>query len=99
MTVPFDGTITRWELTGDTIGDVVVDIRNTGYAGFPGSALDSICAIDKPEITGDSKNFAIEATALVGWTKVVSAGDRLLWNFDNLNTFKVLTLSVFIDPT
>jgi hypothetical protein len=89
---PFDFTIDRVALYGNTSGSAVVDIWKDTYANYPPTDADSITSTTPPTITNGTQKS--ENTALTNWTKSVTAGDILIFNLDSILTIKQLTLVI-----
>ncbi len=81
--VPWNCTITGWQLLADQSGSIVVDIWKDTYANFPPVVGDSITASAKPTITTATK---AQSSTLTGWTTTLSAGDILYYNVDSVTT-------------
>ena len=91
--VPYDMTITGWEITGDAIGSIVVDVWNDSYANFPPTVADTIAGSEKPTLSG-----VIKATdvALGTWTTTVAEGSYVRFNVDSVDGALVqVNVSVF----
>jgi hypothetical protein len=91
--VPYNCTITSYELTADQSGSIVIDLWKDTYANFPPTVADTITASAKPTLSSAQK--ATDST-LTGWTKTLSAGDYILANVDSASTLAkaVLTINV-----
>lgn len=89
VAVHFDAEIIRWRLLADQVGDLVVDIWKTDYAGFPPTVADTITAAAQPTLTAADK---AEDTTLTGWTVLLAAGDTLRFNIDSAGTVTRVTL-------
>ena len=89
--VPFDGTVTGWEVTADQAGSCVVDVRKSTYAGFP--TFSSIAGSEKPTLVGQlkSQNFVLST-----WTTALLAGDYLRITVESASVVTKLTVSVAI---
>jgi hypothetical protein len=70
--VPFNCTITKWEITSNTSGSIVVDIKKSTYGTF--GTWTSIAGTEKPTLSAATKNTD---TSLSTWTTSLSAGDRV----------------------
>lgn len=91
--VPFDCTITSYELTADQSGSIVIDLWVDDYGSFPPTVADTITASAKPTLSSAQK--ATDST-LTGWTKTLTAGKYILANVDSASTLEkaVLILNV-----
>jgi hypothetical protein len=89
--VPFDCTITSYELTADQSGSIVIDLWVGDYSAFPPTVADTITAAAKPTL---SSAQASTDSALTGWTKTLSAGDYLLANVDSAATLEKAILII-----
>lgn len=89
--VPYNCTISKVEIVSSASGSIVVDIKKSTYSDYP--TFTSIAASAKPTLSA-----AVKATdsTLTGWTKTLSAGDRVqaLVNSADINGTVVLTLYV-----
>ena len=92
--VPFDATITGWDLFADRATDAEFDVWVTDYAGYPASSGDSICAAALPTLTGASKNTD---STLTGWTTALSAGDILTFVVGSVTQARRLTLVLHLE--
>ena len=92
ITIPFNCTITDYQIIVDTSSTTTVDIWKSSYADYDGGAThpvdaDSITASAPVAITAATK--AQDAT-LTGWTTALVKGDVLFFNVDaNNNAIKV----------
>jgi hypothetical protein len=87
--VPYDGIITDWELTGDLVGDVEVDILKGSFADYPLTVANSICNTQYPKLINAIKSQG----DLTGWsTDEVTAGDYLQMYIRSANLIRKLTL-------
>ena len=92
VTIPFNCTITDYQIIVDTSSTTTVDIWKSSYADYDGGAThpvdaDSITASAPVAITAATK--AQDAT-LTGWTTALAKGDVLFFNVDaNNNATKV----------
>ena len=92
--VPFAGTLSRWTLLADVVGDLVIDVWSESYADAPPTVADTIASNQKPTLSGVIKN---ELTALTNWTTAVTAGDVFGFNVDSATTVTRATLILWID--
>lgn len=89
--VPYDCTITSYELTADQSGSIVIDLWVDTYGNFPPTVADTITASAKPTLSSAQK--ATDST-LTGWTKTLTAGDYLLANVDSASTLEKAVLII-----
>ena len=94
--IPFACTIKNWELLGDQVGDIVIDIWKEDYDNFPPDNTDSICEGDEPNLDGVNKNKDDEAT---GFDTDLAEGDILRFNVDSIATLTRIHLSLGIEIT
>lgn len=91
--VPWSGTITGWEMTGDDPGgSAVVDVYVDSLAGYPPDVADSITDSAPPTLMG-----ADTATGSpTGWTDTLTAGQRLVFHVDSVSVHQRLTVSLIV---
>ena len=89
--IPYDCTITGYELTADQSGDIVIDLWVDDYSAFPPTVANTITAAAKPTLSSAQK--ATDST-LTGWTKTLSAGDYILANVDSASTLEKAVLII-----
>jgi len=83
ITVPYNGTITDWEIMADQAGTCNIDVRKSTFSGFPtqtsitGSAPITMSATQKAS-----------SSILTGWDTAITAGD--VYGF-TLNTAATIT--------
>jgi hypothetical protein len=90
--VPYAATITANTLLGDQSGSIVLDIKKSTYAGFPGS-LTSIVASAAPTITTAQKSTD---STLTGWTTGISAGDVLEFSISSVTSLTRLNCTLTV---
>jgi hypothetical protein len=93
ITVPYNGTITGWDIFGDTTGSIVVDVWKDTYANFPPTVADTIAGTEKPTLSSAVKN---QDTNLTSWTTSVTAGDIVAFNVDSATTVTRVNLIIYI---
>ena len=96
ITIPCACTLTKWELFSDVVGDLVLDLWNAGYAGFPPSVAGSVTGTLPPTLSSADK---ATDDVLDGWTTTYAAGDKLLVNVDSAATVNVGVLEMYFTPT
>jgi hypothetical protein len=91
--VPFNCTITDWEILGDQSGSIQFDLWKDSYANYPPTIADSITGSAKPLVSAAAK---ATSSTLTGWTTALVAGDIVFVNIDSVATITsaVLALSV-----
>lgn len=72
MQVPFACTITKATLLADAVGNFVMDVKKTTFAGYPTAA--SIVAAAPPTLAAAQSS---QNTTLTGWTTAIASGDIL----------------------
>jgi len=93
ITIPYNGTITGWDIFGDTTGSIVVDVWKDTYANFPPTVADTIAGSEKPTLSSAVKN---QDTNLTSWTTSVTAGDIVAFNVDSAATVTRVNLIIYI---
>ena len=93
IVIPFDCTITGWDLVADQSGSIVIDVWKDTYANFPPTVADTIAGSEKPTLSSVQKN---QDLTLSSWTTAITAGDVLGFNVDSAATVTrvMLTLRV-----
>lgn len=94
--VPFDCTITSYELTADQPGSIVIDLWKDTYGNFPPTVADTITASAKPTLSSEQKSIN---STLTGWTKTLSAGEYILANVDSASTLEKAVLIINVTRT
>jgi hypothetical protein len=90
VSIPFDCTITGYDLSANPSGSVVIDIWRHA-AAVPTSNSDSICTGGtKPTL---SSQTLVQNGSLSGWASVtITSGDLLVFNVDSYSTATAATL-------
>lgn len=96
VTIPYDMTITGWDILADQSGSIVIDVWKDTYANFPPIVGDSIAGTEKPTLSSAQKN---QDTSLSTWTTSVSQGDIIGFNVDSAATVTRVTLVIYGDKT
>lgn len=96
LTIPFDCTISGWDLFADQSGSIVIDVWKDTYANFPPTVADTIAGSEKPTLSSAQKN---QDLTLSSWTTSVSAGDTIGFNVDSATTVTRVTLVIRADRT
>jgi hypothetical protein len=74
LRVPYNCTITSWELVSNETGSIEIDIEKDTYANFPPTSADSITGSARPTITASNK---AQSSTLTGWATALNEGDYL----------------------
>jgi len=93
ITIPFNGTITGWDLLGDISGSIVIDVWKDTYANFPPTVADTIAGSEKPTLSSAQKN---QDLSLSTWTTSVTAGDIIAFNVSSASTVTRVNLTIRI---
>lgn len=80
LPVPYNGTITGWDIYSDTSGSIVVDLWKDTYANYPPTLADTITGANKPTLSSATKNTAS------GLSWAVTQGDVIRVNVDSATT-------------
>lgn len=95
--VPYNCTVTGWDIVADQSGSIVIDVWYDTYANFPPTVLDSIAGSEKPTLSSAQKN---QDTSLSTWTTVnLTAGSYLGFNVDSISTCTRVTVSLTVTKT
>lgn len=94
ITVPFDMTITGWDILADQSGSIVIDVWKDTYANFPPTIADTIAGTEKPTLSSQQKN---QDASLSTWTTTVAEGDVIAFNVDSVSTVTRVTLVIYGD--
>jgi len=92
ITIPYNGTITGWQVIGDIVGTCVFDVWKTA-AGIIPTMSNSIVGTEKPNLTAQQINSDLSLTT---WTTAVSAGDIVGISLETASTLSQAWLTVFI---
>jgi hypothetical protein len=93
VTVPYNGTITGWDIFADVTGSIVIDVWKDTYANFPPLVADTIAGTEKPTLSSAIKN---QDTNLTSWTTAVTAGDIIAFNVDSASTLTRVNLIIYV---
>ena len=83
LVVPFNMTITGWDIFADQSGSIVVDVWKDTYANFPPTVADTIAGTEKPTLASAQKNQDLTLTT---WATSLTKGDNLAFNVDSITT-------------
>ena len=92
ITIPYNGTITGWQVIGDITGTCTFDVWKQSAGVIP-TVADSIVGTEKPNLLAQQINSDLSLTT---WTTAVSAGDIVGIVLDNASTLSQAWLTVFI---
>lgn len=93
-TVPYQGEIVEWFLTGDPSGNVVVDVWNS-QTGIPSNA-DSITAGASPSLSSQS---IASSRSLPGWKRSFGSGSTFGFEVESVGTITKAILTLKINKT
>ena len=92
ITIPYNGTITGWQVIGDVTGNCVFDVWKSAAGVIP-TVANTIAGTEKPTLSSQQINSDL---ALTTWTTAVSAGDIVGIVLDSASTLSQAWLTVFI---
>jgi len=92
ITIPYNGTITGWQVIGNVSGTCVFDVWKTA-AGIIPTVANTIAGTEKPTLTAQQINSDL---ALTSWTTAVTAGDIVGIVLDSASVLSQAWLTVFI---
>lgn len=90
--VPYNMTISSWNINADQSGSIVIDVWKDTYANFPPTVADTIAGSEKPTLSSAQSNQDI---SLSTWTTSVTAGDYIRINVDSASTVTKVTLDIY----
>jgi len=96
ITIPYNCTITGWDILADVSGSIVVDVWKDTYANFPPTVADTIAGSEKPTLSSAVKN---QDNDLTTWTTSVSSGDIIAFNVDSASTLTRVNLTIKVTKT
>jgi hypothetical protein len=96
ITIPYNCTITGWDILADVSGSIVVDVWKDTYANFPPTSGDTIAGSEKPTLSSAVKN---QDNSLSTWTTSVSSGDIIAFNVDSASTLTRVNLTIKVLKT
>lgn len=97
LVVPYNATITRWDIYADQSGSIVVDIWKDTYANFAPTVADTITTSEKPTISAATKGQDTSLNSGNGWS--VSRGDVLRFNVDSVSTVTRVVIALWVTRT
>lgn len=89
--IPYNMTITGWQVFGDQSGSIVVDVWRSTYATFPPVVGGTIAGTEKPTLSSSQVN---QDLTLSTWTTALSSGDVIGYNVDSVSTVTRVTVSI-----
>jgi len=90
--IPYAGTITGWNVIGNTSGSCVIDVWKTTSGNIPTSG-DTITGTEKPTLSSQQINSDLNLTT---WTTSVSQYDVIGFNVDSTSGLTRVNLSIYI---
>ncbi len=94
LEIPFDCSIIRWTLAGDTSGTAALDLWVATYAAYLAAAptsANSIVSAAPPTVTAAR---AAQSSTLTGWTTSLAIGSMIGAKLTSISSFTKLTLSL-----
>lgn len=88
-TVPYNCVITKWYITADKVGDIVVDVWKAASA-IP-TVANTITGTEKPTLTAQQLS---SDTNLTTWNTVINAEDVVGFNVDSISGVSRITLVI-----
>lgn len=89
VTIPYNCTITRWDLVADKSGSIVIDVWKR--AGDIPTVAHTIAGTEKPTLS--SQQISSD-TNLTSWTTSVTAGDIIGFYVDSVSAISRVTLTL-----
>jgi hypothetical protein len=96
VSMPYDATITGWDIFADQTGSVQIDVWKTSYAGFPPSVANTIAGSQKPLLSSAQKNTS---SGVGTWTTAIAAGDVIAFNVDSASVVTKVTVVIKVSRT
>jgi hypothetical protein len=90
--IPYNCTITGWEIYGDTTGSCVIDIWKDTYANFPPTVGDTIAGTEKPTLSSARKNRDLSLTS---FSTSVTAGDCIMFYVESCSVLTKINLIIY----
>ncbi len=94
VTIPYDCTITGWDIFADQTGSCVIDLWKDTYSNFAPTIADTITGTEKPTLSSQQKN---RDTSLTTWTTNISAGDIIAFNVDSASTVQRVNVIIKVN--
>lgn len=92
VTIPWNMTLTGWDILADQSGSIVVDVWKDTYANYPPTVADTIAGTEKPTISAATKG---QDTNLTSFSTSITAGDIIGFNVDSAATVTRVTLILY----
>ena len=90
--LPYDGTITGWQIIADKVGSCVIDVWKASSGNIPTSA-NSITGSEKPTISSQQINSDL---SLSTWSTSITQNDVICFNVDSASLVTRVNLIIFI---
>jgi hypothetical protein len=91
ISIPYNCTITGWDIVADVSGSIVVDLWKSTYDNYPPTVSNSIAGTEKPSLVSSIKN---KDQTLTSWTTTVSAGDVVAFYVESASIVKRVHITV-----
>lgn len=92
--IPYNCTVTGWEIVSNTSGSAIIDIKKSTYASW--DTFVSIAGTEKPTLTTAKKNTD---TTLSTWTTSLTAGDRVQAVVSSADINGVVIVTLYLTKT
>ena len=89
ITIPYNLTVTSWNIFSNTTGSAVVDVIRSTYSNF-GSGT-SIAGSELPTLTNQAKN---QNNTISTWTTTLNSGDIITFNLNSISNITMLSVSI-----
>uniref|UniRef100_A0A6M3M752 Putative structural protein n=1 Tax=viral metagenome TaxID=1070528 RepID=A0A6M3M752_9ZZZZ len=96
LSIPFDCSITSYDILADQSGSIVVDLWVDTYANYPPTDADSITASAPVSISSATKG---QDSTLTGWTKALTRGRSLRVNVDSCTSITRAQVTLYVGRT
>lgn len=97
MGIPYNCTVTRWDLLADQTGSLVLDLWEDSYANYAPTVADTQTGAEKPTLSSASKNQDTSLNSGNGWA--LAQGNILRINVDSATTVTRATLLLWVTRT
>lgn len=91
ISIPYNCTITGWDIVADVSGSIVVDLWKSTYDNYPPTLSNTIAGTEKPSLVNSIKN---KDQTLTSWTTTVSAGDVVAFYVESASIVKRVHITV-----
>jgi hypothetical protein len=92
VSIPYNCTITGWEITADQVGNCVIDVWKSTFAAFPPTVANSIAGSEKPTLASVRTNS--DLSLFPAWA-TVTAGDCIMFYVESCSTLTKINLIVY----